>query len=108
MLHAHMAFWVVGAPRIDKIQVPREKTTEGEQSGWVEIESLPEGGEVTPTCEAAARLASFWERALTEFNYAKAMAVNGPASSNSSGAEAWAGFVKSADNGGCPPRPLEV
>ena len=25
MLHAHIAFWVVGAPRIDKIEVPREK-----------------------------------------------------------------------------------
>ena len=30
MLHAHMAFWVIGAPRIDKIEVPREKTNEGE------------------------------------------------------------------------------
>ena len=25
ILHAHIAFWMVGAPRIDKIQVPREK-----------------------------------------------------------------------------------
>ena len=25
MIHAHIAFWVVGVPRIDKIEVPREK-----------------------------------------------------------------------------------
>merc|ERR1712197_208436 len=25
MIHAHMAFWIVGAPRIDKIAVPRAK-----------------------------------------------------------------------------------
>ena len=30
MLHAHMAFWVIGAPRIGKIEVPREKADEGE------------------------------------------------------------------------------
>ena len=29
MLHAHMAFWVIGAPRIDKIEVPREQQEEG-------------------------------------------------------------------------------
>ena len=25
ILHAHIAFWMVGAPRIDKIQVPHER-----------------------------------------------------------------------------------
>ena len=29
MIHAHMAFWVVGAPRIDKIEVPREQARGG-------------------------------------------------------------------------------
>ena len=28
MVHVHMAFWIVGAPRIDKIEVPREKQDE--------------------------------------------------------------------------------
>ena len=30
IIHAHMAFWVVGAPRIDKVEVPREQ--EGDQA----------------------------------------------------------------------------
>ena len=25
IIHAHMAFWVAGAPRIDKVEVPREQ-----------------------------------------------------------------------------------
>ena len=32
MIHAHMAFWVVGAPRIDKIEVPRERG--GRRAAW--------------------------------------------------------------------------
>ena len=28
LVHVHMAFWIVGAPRIDKIEVPREKQDE--------------------------------------------------------------------------------
>ena len=39
MIHAHMAFWVVGAPRIDKIDVPRLT----KDTAVVEIESAPPG-----------------------------------------------------------------
>ena len=75
MLHAHMAFWIVGAPRIDKIEVPQEKADDGEENAWVEVEVLPEGVGVTPQSEAADRLAAFWDRGFTEFNVAKAMAI---------------------------------
>ena len=35
MIHVHIAFWVVGAPRIDKIEVPQEKEDENEgKLGW--------------------------------------------------------------------------
>ena len=33
MVHVHMAFWIVGAPRIDKIEVPRG-TRRGIMLGW--------------------------------------------------------------------------
>ncbi len=90
MLHAHMAFWVIGAPRIDKIEVPQEKADEGEENTWVEIEVLPDGVTVTPQSEAADRLAAFWDRGFAEFNVAKAMAGNEAESTKPSGASAWA------------------
>ena len=74
MVHVHMAFWVVGAPRIDKIEVPQEKEDEHEGKAWVEIDVVPEGVTVVPQSEAADRLAAFWDRGFTEFNVAKAMA----------------------------------
>ena len=70
IIHAHMAFWVVGAPRIDKIAVPREQAR---GSGGVEIETPLPGQSVVPQAEAAGRLAAFWDRAYTEYNVAKAM-----------------------------------
>ena len=70
MIHAHMAFWIVGAPRIDKIAVPRAK----EDGACVEIDAAPPGAEVVPEPEAADRLAAFWDRAYTEFNVAKVLA----------------------------------
>ena len=86
MLHAHIAFWVVGAPRIDKIEVPREKEDGATAKTWVEIDVVPDGSAVVPEAAAADQLASFWDRAFTEFNVAKAMA-GGAASPGS----AWAG-----------------
>ncbi len=70
MLHAHMAFGVIGVPRIDKIEVPREKADEGEYHTWVEIEVLPNGVMAIPQSEAADRLAASWDRGFTEFNVA--------------------------------------
>ena len=63
MIHAHMAFWVVGAPRIDKIEVPREQ--EG-GTGRVEIDAPLPGQHSVARAEAAERLAAFWDRAYTE------------------------------------------
>ena len=41
MVHVHMAFWIVGAPRIDKIEVPREKKEEKGGKAYMEIEVGP-------------------------------------------------------------------
>ena len=59
IIHVHMAVWVVGAPRIDKIEAPREQ--EG-KSGGVEIETPLPGQDAVPQAEAADRLAAFWDR----------------------------------------------
>ena len=91
MIHAHMALWITGAPRIDKIEVPRAKSGDsGDGKTWVEIDVVPPGAEVAPQAAAATRLAIFWDRAFTEFNVAKAMAITegqaGPQSTSSSSA----------------------
>ena len=42
MIHAHMALWITGAPRIDKIEVPRAKSGEsGDGKNWVDIDVVP-------------------------------------------------------------------
>ena len=69
MLHAHIAFWMVGAPRLDKIIVPKEK---GDNVIEVRL-AHEEDSEPKPTQEAANLLASFWDRIHTEFNVAKAV-----------------------------------
>ena len=70
MIHAHMAVWVVGAPRIVKIEAARER---GGGSGGVEIETPLPGQDAVPQAEAENRLAAFWDRAYTEYNVAKAL-----------------------------------
>ena len=70
MINAHMAFWMVGAPRIDKIAAPRLTT----DTAFVEIDAAPPGAEVVAEAEAADRLAAFWDRAYAEFNVAKTVA----------------------------------
>ena len=65
-----MAVWVVGAPRIDKIEAPREQAG---GSGGVEIETPLPGQDAVPQAEAADRLAAFWDRMYTEYNVAKAL-----------------------------------
>ena len=89
LVHVHMALWVVGAPRIDKIEVPREKQDEKGGNAWMEIEVAPEGVTVVPQSEAADRLAAFWDRGITEFNVAKAMAGKEAVSAESSGVQGW-------------------
>ncbi len=78
IIHAHMAFWVVGAPRVDKVEGPREPAP---GSAVVEIEVPLPGQHAVPQAQAADRLAAFWDRAYTEYNVAKAMcseASDGP------------------------------
>ena len=70
MLHAHMAFWIVGSPRIDKVIVPKEQ-----DDNVVEITAACDKDIVCPQTEAATRMASFWDRAYTEFNVGKALAA---------------------------------
>lgn len=83
MIHAHMAFWIVGAPRIDKIAVPR---AQGDGS-FVQIDAAPPGAEVVAEAEAADRLAAFWDRAYTEFNVAKTLASEVPTQPGSSSSD---------------------
>jgi hypothetical protein len=72
LVHVHIALWIVGSPRIDKVQVPKELQAEGE-SGRVEINVPIDGETVMPQEEAASLMAAFWERAYTECNLAKAV-----------------------------------
>ena len=88
VIHGHMAFWIVGAPRIDKVEMPQEKCDECEEQRWVEIEALPDGAAVVPQSEAAYCLA--WDRCLTEFNVGKAMAIRKGDERSTSEGEAWA------------------
>ena len=67
MLHAHMAFWIVGSPRIDKVLVPKE------QGDHVEIKAACDTDVVLPQTEAANLMACFWDRVISEFNVAKAL-----------------------------------
>ena len=71
LLHAHIAFWMVGAPCLDKIIVPKEK---GDNIIEVQVED-DDDSETKPTQEAASLLASAWHRVHTEFNVAKAMNI---------------------------------
>ncbi|CAK0867486.1 unnamed protein product [Prorocentrum cordatum] len=53
--HAHMAFWVIGAPRIDMVEAPREPAP---GSAGVEIEAPLSGQHAVPQAQAADRSAS--------------------------------------------------
>ena len=48
MIHGRMAFWIVGAPRTDKVGMPQEKCDECEGQRWVEIEAPPDGAAYVP------------------------------------------------------------
>ena len=67
MIHAHMAFWIVGSPRIDKVVVPKDH---GEH---VEITATCDTDVVMPQTDAANVMACFWDRVISEFNVAKAL-----------------------------------
>ena len=71
LVHVHIALWIVGAPRIDKVVVPKEDL----DKGYVEIEVPIEGDTVLPQEQAASLMSAFWERGYTECNLAKAISV---------------------------------
>jgi len=80
LVHVHIALWIVGAPRIDKVVVPKEDVEEG----YVEVEVPIEGETVLPQEQAASMMSAFWERAYTEVNLAKAMSAVSVASGDQS------------------------
>ena len=64
--------WIVGAPRIDKVEIPRDATTEGaDQSLTVCVDITPSDAVPLAQADAANLLAGFWDRVYTEFNIAK-------------------------------------
>ena len=65
LVHVHIALWIVGSPRIDKVIVPKERGDD-----LVEIEVPIHGETVLPQEEAATLMSAFWERAYCEFNVA--------------------------------------
>ena len=71
LVHVHIALWIVGAPRIDKVVVPKEDL----DKGYVEIEVPIEGDTALPQEQAASLMSAFWERGCTECNLAKAISV---------------------------------
>ena len=66
LIHAHIAFGIVGAPRIDKVVVPAES-----KAGVVEVDATAADAIVLPQEQAANVMASFWDRVISEFNVAK-------------------------------------
>ena len=57
LIHTHIALWIVGSPRIDKVEVP--------------IESKDDVVEIDVTPADAFVLATFWDRVFNEFNVSK-------------------------------------
>ena len=67
IIHAHIALWIVGSPRIDKINVPKNP-----EDNVVEVDVDADDVEIVTQEEAANRMADFWDRLVTEFNVGKA------------------------------------
>ncbi len=64
--HTHIAFCIVGAPRIDKVVVSTES-----KAGVVEVDATAADAIVLPQEQAANVMASFWDRVISEVNVAK-------------------------------------
>ena len=54
-VHVHIALWIVGVPRIDKVVVPKEDL----DKGYVELEVPIEGDTVLPQEQAASLMSAF-------------------------------------------------
>ena len=75
LVHVHIALWIVGSPRIDKVETPFEaETAESDQSLTVRVDITPSDAVPLPQAEAANLLGAFWDRVYTEFNVAKHLA----------------------------------
>ena len=69
LVHAHIAIWMVGSPRIDRVVRLEERESANDP---IRVDD-PVDGEVAMVNEdAAALLGQFWERIYTEYNVAKA------------------------------------
>ena len=69
LVHAHIAFWMVGSPRIDRVTRLGE---DGEVDGPIRVDDPVDGEIAMVDEEAASLLGQFWERIYTEYNVAKA------------------------------------
>ena len=68
LVHVHIALWIVGSSRIDKVIVPKERADD-----LVEIEVPIHGETVLPQEEAATLMSALWERVYCKFNVAKTL-----------------------------------
>ena len=75
MVHIHLALWIVGAPRIDKVVVPHEDTGIVAEEQW-----LDEGAVVLQDGDAAEALGGFFDRVYTEWNIRKPVGNDAKAS----------------------------
>ena len=71
MIHAHIALWIVGSPRFDKTNVPKEKSP-----GVIVVEPETADVRIHSSEEVAKLMASFWDRVVTEWNVAKAFEIH--------------------------------
>ena len=63
LIHSHIAFWIVGSPRIDKVVVPTGTKLDAAEMDATKAESF-----ILPQEEAANIMATFWDRAITELS----------------------------------------
>ena len=70
MVHVHIAFWIAGAPRIDRVAEAPDGNPDNEEAIFHDLDM--DGEVVLEQGEAASRLASFFDRAYTEWNLQKA------------------------------------
>ena len=69
MVHVHVATWIVGSPRIDKVCIEAELT--GATDSVAETVYAEEGAVRMDDDSAARCLSAFWSRIYTEWNAAK-------------------------------------
>jgi hypothetical protein len=74
MVHVHVAFWITGSPRVDKVvaQSPHGATPDdGDRNGGHEILLDDDGHAVLTDAQCANLMASFYDPAYTEWHLGK-------------------------------------